>query len=93
MATKTYEELVELLQDGKIGHLHFVLQGENAQDFLDWCRSHGTDPTDESAEFYIEQTEIDVMERQALNDEDLWRMELTPHRAQVVRQPLTALPK
>ena len=70
MATKTYEELVELLQDGKIGHLHFVLQGENAQDFLDWCRSHGTDPTDESADFYIEQTEIDVMERQALNDED-----------------------
>ena len=70
MATKTYEELVELLQDGKIGHLHFVLKGENAQEFLDWCRSHGTDPTDESAEFYIEQTEIDVMERQALNDED-----------------------
>ena len=70
MATKTYEELVELLQDGKIGHLHFVLQGENAQEFLDWCRSHGTDPTDESAEFYIEETEIDVMERQALNDED-----------------------
>ena len=61
---------MELLQDGKIGHLHFVLQGENAQEFLDWCRSHGTDPTDESAEFYIEQTEIDVMERQALNDED-----------------------
>lgn len=69
MATKTYEELVEQLQDGKIGHLHFVLQGENAQDFLDWCRSHGTDPTDESAEFYIEQTEIDMMERQAINDE------------------------
>lgn len=70
MVTKTYEELVELLQDGKIGPLRFVLEGENAQDFLDWCRSHGTDPTDESAEFYIEQTEIDVMERQALNDED-----------------------
>lgn len=69
MATKTYEELVELLQDGKIGHLHFVLQGENAQDFLDWCRSHGTDPTDESAEFYIEQTEINMMERQTINDE------------------------
>ena len=69
MATKTYEELVEQLQDGKIGHLHFVLQGENAQEFLDWCRSHGTDPTDESAEFYIEQTEIGMMERQAINDE------------------------
>lgn len=60
---------MEQLQDGKIGHLHFILQGENAQDFLDWCRSHGTDSTDESAEFYIEQTEIDMMERQAINDE------------------------
>ena len=70
MAKKTYEELVEQLPDGKIGNLHFVLQGENAQDFLDWCRSHGTDPTDESAEFYIEQTEIDMIEHQAINDED-----------------------
>ena len=30
-----YEELVELLQEGKIGYLRFVLEGENAQDFLD----------------------------------------------------------
>lgn len=29
-----YEELVELLQEGKIGYLRFVLEGENAQDFL-----------------------------------------------------------
>lgn len=35
-----YEELVELLQEGKIGYLRFVLEGENAQDFLDWCRTH-----------------------------------------------------
>lgn len=34
-----YEELVELLQEGKIGYLRFVLEGENAQDFLDWCRN------------------------------------------------------
>lgn len=93
MVTKTYEELVELLQDGKIGHLRFVLEGENAQDFLDWCRSHGTDPTDESAEFYIEQTEIDVMERQALNDEDYGVMELTPLRELEAKPPLTASPK
>ena len=39
-----YEELVELLQEGKIGYLRFVLEGENAQDFLDWCRHarHGS---------------------------------------------------
>ena len=64
-----YEELVELLQEGKIGYLRFVLEGENAQDFLDWCRTHGTDPSDESAEFYVEQTDIDLMDRQVMDDE------------------------
>lgn len=66
----THEELVELLQQGRIGHLRFVLESEDAEDFLDWCRSHGTDPSDESAEFYIEQTDIDQMDRQVINDED-----------------------
>ncbi len=65
-----YEELVKLLQEGKIGYLRFVLEGENAQDFLDWCRTHGTDPSDESAEFYVEQTDINLMDRQVINDED-----------------------
>ena len=69
-AKKTNDELVELLQEGKIGYLRFVLEGENAQDFLDWCRTHGTDPSDESAEFYVEQTDINLMDRQVINDED-----------------------
>ena len=64
-----YEELVELLQEGKIGYLRFVLEGENAQDFLDWCRTHGPDPSDESAEFYVEQTDINLMDRQVMDDE------------------------
>ena len=64
-----YEELVELLQEGKIGYLRFVLEGENAQDFLDWCRTHGTDPSDESAEFYVEQTDINLIDRQVMDDE------------------------
>lgn len=64
-----YEELVELLQEGKIGYLRFVLEGENAQDFLDWCRTHGTDPSDESAEFYVEQTDTNLMDRQVMDDE------------------------
>ncbi len=65
-----HEELVELLQEGKIGYLRFVLEGENGQDYLEWCRAHGTDPSDESAEFYVEQTDIMQMERQLIDDED-----------------------
>ena len=64
-----HEELVELLQEGKIGFLRFVMEGENAQDYLDWCRAHGTDPSDESAEFYVEQTDINLMDRQVMDDE------------------------
>ena len=65
-----HEELVELLQEGKIGYLRFVLESENEQGYLDWCRTHGTDPLDESAEFYIEQTDIEQMDRQVMDDED-----------------------
>lgn len=68
--TKTYEELVELLQEGRIGHLQFVLESGNAQDYREWCRSHGTEECDESAEFYIEQTEAAMMDRQVMDDED-----------------------
>ena len=65
-----HEELVELLQEGKIGFLRFVMEGENAQDYLDWCRAHGTDPSDESAEFYVEQTDTEGMDRQLTDDVD-----------------------
>ena len=65
-----HEVLVELLQEGKIGFLRFVMEGENAQDYLDWCRAHGTDPSDESAEFYVEQTDTEGMDRQLTDDED-----------------------
>lgn len=68
--TKTYEELVELFQEGRIGHLQFVLESGNAQDYREWCRSHGTEECDESAEFYTEQTEADMMDRQVMDDVD-----------------------
>ena len=49
-AKKTHEELVELLQAGKIGFLRFVMDGD-------------------SAEVYVEQTDIDQMDRQVMDDE------------------------
>ena len=68
-AKMSHEELVELLQEGKIGYLRFVMDGENAQEYMEWCQSHGTDPSDESAEFYVEQTDIAQMDSQVMNDE------------------------
>ncbi len=65
-----HEELVELLQEGKIGYLRFVMEGDDAQEYLEWCRSHGTDPSDESAEFYVEQTDTKWMDSQETDDGD-----------------------
>lgn len=71
MSTRmNHEELVELLQEGRIGYLRLVLDSEEAEDFLAWCRSHGTEPTDEAAEFYIEQTDMLNMDRQLIDNED-----------------------
>ena len=61
---------MELFQEGRIGHLQFVLESGNAQDYREWYRSHGTEECDESAEFYIEQTEADMMDRQVMDDVD-----------------------
>ena len=69
-ATMNHEELVELLQEGRIGYLRFVLEGENEQDYLEWCRAHGPGPSGASAEFYVEQTDIMQMERQLIDDGD-----------------------
>ncbi len=69
MAKIEYDELVQLLQDGKIGFLRFMLESDSAQDYLEWCELHGIDPSEESAEFYYDETEIDMMERQLIDDE------------------------
>ena len=64
-----YDELVQLLQEKKIGHLRFVLEGDNKEDFLRWCEEHSVEPSDDAAEFYIEQTEISAMDLQVIDDE------------------------
>ena len=69
-APLSYDERVQLLQEGKIGYLRFVMEGDSAEEFIAWCDSHGTEPSDDAAEFYLEQTEIDAMEMQLIDDED-----------------------
>ena len=51
-----HEELVELLQEGKIGYLRFVLEGENGQDYLEWWRGGRADPKGEEAGGFVGET-------------------------------------
>lgn len=70
MAKLEYDELVQLLQDGTIGFLRFMLESDNAESYLEWCGLHGIEPSEESAEFFYDETEIDMLERQLIDDED-----------------------
>ena len=64
MARKSYEELVQLKQNGEIGWLEFVQLGESEEDFAEWCRSHNVRQTEEYAELYVEQIEERLWEEQ-----------------------------
>lgn len=67
MAKKTFEELVQLKQEKKIGWLDFVRLGDSADDYAQWCEEHGTEPSEESAELFVDMTE----ERLFKEDEEL----------------------
>ena len=67
---RTYEELVRLRQDNRIGWLQFTLESEHAGDYLQWCREHNTHPSEETAEFYIDMTEQSVQDHQLLEEDD-----------------------
>ncbi len=64
-----HDELVNLLQDGKINFLQYVMSGENAQDYLEWCIEKQLEPSADSAELYCEYCEIDMLEHQHIDDE------------------------
>ncbi|MBQ6204037.1 MAG: hypothetical protein IJK46_08085 [Prevotella sp.] len=61
MAKKSYEELVQLKQEGKIGWLEFVQQGDDAEDFKNWCEEHGEQQSEENAELFVEMKEYWVV--------------------------------
>ena len=69
MARKTYEELVQLKQDGKIGWLEFVQLGDDAEEFFNWCDGHNERPTEANAELFMEMRERQVVSE--LNEEDM----------------------
>lgn len=61
MAKKSYEELVQLKQEGKIGWQEFVQQGDDAEDFKNWCEEHGEQQSEENAELFVEMKEYWVV--------------------------------
>ena len=62
------DELVVLKQEGKISWLEFVKRSEQSQDYLQWCKDHSVEPTDDNAELYLEMTDTTLMDGQEIED-------------------------
>lgn len=70
MAKLSHDERVSLLEQGRIDMLQFVMNGEEADDFLEFCRSHEIQPSPESAEFYVDMIEKSAMDLQLIQEDD-----------------------
>ena len=58
----SYDELVQIKQDGKIGWLDFLLKGDDAEEYKQWCQDHNEEPTEENAELFVEMTDAKALE-------------------------------
>lgn len=66
----SFEELVQLKQDRRIGWLQFTLEGDHADGFMQWCKEHNTHPSEDTAEFYMESVELSMQDKQILAEDD-----------------------
>ena len=53
----SYDELVQMKQDGKIGWLDFVMKGDDAEEYKLWCENHGEEPSEANAELFVEMSD------------------------------------
>lgn len=67
---KDYDELVQLRQDGKISDLLFVMDSEFNTTYLEWCQENNTEPSDESAQDFLNEIEADMFHNQTYPVED-----------------------
>ncbi len=66
--SKTFEELVQLKQDGKIGWVEFLKQSDFAEDYQAWLDGRGEKPTEDNAELWYDMTDTSLMDGQDNND-------------------------
>lgn len=67
MEKTTYDELVELKQQGQIGWKEFVLRSDFAADYAQWLDENGLSASDESAGKFLDAAEDFFYAAQQLN--------------------------
>lgn len=69
METKTFEDLEQLRLMGKIGWVEFVQQSEYAEKYAEWLRDRGEEADEDNAEFFLDMTDMNFQNSQAMVEE------------------------
>lgn len=59
-----YVDLVQQFQEGKIKALRFVMDSEYNHLYLEWCEERKVEPSDESANDFLDELDYDMFEHQ-----------------------------
>ena len=66
MKRKTFEELEQLKQEGRIGWVDFLQMSEYSESYQQWLHDRGAEPDEDNAELFVEQTDAAFLYSQDL---------------------------
>ena len=66
MKRKTFEELEQLKQEGRIGWVDFLQMSEYSESYQQWLHDRGAEPDEDNAELFVEQTDAAFLDSQDL---------------------------
>ena len=66
MKRKTFEELEQLKQEGRIGWVDFLQMSEYSESYQQWLHDRGAEPDEDNAELFVEQTDAAFRDSQDL---------------------------
>ena len=81
MKRKTFEELEQLKQEGRIGWVDFLQMSEYSESYQQWLHDRGAEPDEDNAELFVEQTDAAFLDNTTV-----------PHSRQAIR-PSRSSPK
>ena len=61
MEIKSFEELEQLKQEGRIGWVEFLLQSEYGESYKLWLNDRGAEADEDNAELFLEQTDASLI--------------------------------
>lgn len=64
MKEYSYDELVQLKQEGRIGWVEFIKASDDKEAYEKWCREHGENETENTALLFIEMNDARTIDNE-----------------------------